>query len=241
MTLSGVGRGSPARRACFRACLVQPGVGPNSLRRWRDCAQTWPDDIPRLPFGSTRRTPTRRTAPTHPRQLRKWKLTGLTAWVAGLICTVASGLVQATLMQKGGCVGGCAGASRTPLRAVRSRRQGCGCVSPGVSGHWPDRASSAAASIRLRVTGTHGNAMGVAREAGTAPDTPAFLKNQKPSPTPARCSKPCKQFDRKYSKFGREVLTTLEPGAWALLTWASHGPTLKRYSRTLLRPAHARA
>ncbi|WP_353147743.1 hypothetical protein, partial [Pollutimonas bauzanensis] len=30
-------------------------------------------------------------------------------------------------------------------------------------------------------TGTPGNARGVAREAETAPDTPAFLKNEKPS------------------------------------------------------------
>ncbi len=52
---------------------------------------------------------------------------GLTS---GLTCTVASGLVQTTLMQKGGCVGGCAGASRTPLRSVPSRIQGRGCPSP---------------------------------------------------------------------------------------------------------------
>ncbi|PLC50187.1 hypothetical protein CR159_09280 [Pollutimonas subterranea] len=50
--------GSPARRACFRVCL----------------GQTAADDTPRLPFGSTRRTPTRRTASTHPIQLRNRKL-----------------------------------------------------------------------------------------------------------------------------------------------------------------------
>ncbi|HUH58470.1 MAG TPA: hypothetical protein VL001_00190, partial [Candidimonas sp.] len=57
--------------------------------------------------------------------------------------------------------------------AVRARR---------VSGHWPDRASSAAALMGLSETGTPGNARGVAREAETAPDTPAFLKNEKNLP-----------------------------------------------------------
>ncbi|WP_158238304.1 hypothetical protein [Pollutimonas nitritireducens] len=47
-----------------------------------------------------------------------------------------------------------------------------------MSGHWPDRASSAVASMGLAETGTRGNATGVAREAETGRDTPAFLKNE---------------------------------------------------------------
>ncbi|MDS1139825.1 hypothetical protein RE432_05215 [Pusillimonas sp. SM2304] len=47
-----------------------------------------------------------------------------------------------------------------------------------MSGHWPDRPSSAPALIARPDTGSLGAAKAVAREAGTAPATLAFLKNE---------------------------------------------------------------
>src|SRR5690606_388868 len=113
-------------------------------------------------------------------------------------------------MQEGGCIRGCTVALCTPFRSAPSRGQGRGCRARRVSGHWPDRVSSAAASMALTETGTPDNVRGVAREAETAPDTPAFLKNEKSYPHPPfsqerkivafiRCSKPRNHLGQKCS------------------------------------------
>src|SRR5690606_30480456 len=47
-----------------------------------------------------------------------------------------------------------------------------------MSGHWPDRPSSALATICTPEPGSPGKARAAAREAGTAPDAAAFLKNE---------------------------------------------------------------
>ncbi|NYT63105.1 hypothetical protein H0A66_12345 [Alcaligenaceae bacterium] len=145
-------------------------------------AQTTAADTPRLPFVSTRRTPTAALSFTHPRQLRNRELAGLTALqseklvlLARLVGDVI--LLQMSLMQKVGCVGGCAGALRKPLRSAPSRRQGRGCLSPALVGPLVRPGE-----FRGRLDGAERNgnpARGAAREAETASDTPDLLKNEK--------------------------------------------------------------
>ncbi len=220
MTLPGVGGASPARRAWFRACLVHPGVGrtpgaarrsdsgrrhpPASLRQ--HAAHAYTPDCPHPP----RTTAQGETCRPHGLIPGLFCLTTVAGRVGhrallhrcgARTCTVANGLLQATLKQKGGCVGGCAGASRTPLRSVPARRQGRGCPSPANVGPL-----ARPGEFRGRLDGAERNGYpwqrhGRSARSRSSPRCTRLSKERKTVPTPPRrdepcsCNKPCSRSE----------------------------------------------